>query len=333
MKGGGLIVLAMLALAAGAPTVRAAQEASPAAAPYAAEDASGQALSFDEPVERIVCLQTGCDEILADLSMLPVATVVTQVNAASPLYYGDAADQVPTLTDAESVEEVAGYEPDLIYVRDGMEETASAMAAVAPVFVGHGGFDATPAVYEENLRDLAALTGRPAQAEAAIARFRGVVESIAAGAPAEGAPRFLIVSGFDPTTYFVFARGSIFCNLLEANSLGSCVVEPPTPGEPFGEVDAEEILAADPDLVGYIARDGEPGPEERTDPVWPQLTAVREGRVYTDASDGLYCCGLRHVQYSLELYAHHAFPEAGFPEPAPYLDYDPARPANPPAPR
>jgi hypothetical protein len=56
-----------------------------------------------------------------------------------------------------------------------------------------------------------------------------------------------------------------------------------------------------------------------------------KARVYVDASDGLYCCGLRHVQYALELYAANAFPEAGFPQPAPYEAYDPQEPANAPA--
>lgn len=324
-------LVAALLVAAG-PAVGSAQEASPAAGggPYTAEDAAGQTLSFDAPVERLVCLQTGCDELLADLGLLPVATAVTPFNAASPLYYGDRAAEVVTLADSESVEEVASFEPDLIYVREGMDETKAAMEAVAPVFVGFGGFDETPAVHAENVRDLGALTGRTAEAEVAITRFEGILGAIVGRAPAGAADlRFAIVAGFDPEGYFLHLKGSIFCNVIEQNGLGTCAIAAPAGfDESFGEIDAEVVLEADPDLVGYIARDGEAGPDERTDQVWEQLTAVREGRVYVDASDGLYCCGLRHIQYSLELYAFHAFPDAGYPEPAPYLEYDPARPAN-----
>lgn len=327
-------LVAALLLAA-VPAAGSAQESSPAAGggPYVAEDAAGQTLNFDEPVERVVCLQTGCDEILADLGLLPAATVVTPFNAASPLYYGERAAEVVTLADAQSVEEVASFEPDLIYVREGMDEAKAAMEAVAPVFVGFAGFEATPAVYAENVRDLGALTGRTAEAEAAIARFDGVLAAIVGRAPAGAADlRFAIVAGFDPEGYFLHLRGSIFCNVIEQNGLGRCAIATPAAfDETFGEIDAEVVLDADPDLIGYISRDGEAGPDERTDQVWEQLTAVREGRVYVDASDGLYCCGLRHIQYSLELYAFHAFPDAGYPEPAPYLEYDPTRPASSPA--
>jgi iron complex transport system substrate-binding protein len=327
-KGSGLCAAALvLALAAGP-----AGAATPAAGgAYAAEDASGQVLSFERPVERIVCLQTGCDEILADLGLLPVATAATPENTASPLYYGADAPQVVTLADPESVEEVASFAPDLIYVREGMEDRKAAMEAVAPVFVGFSGFESTPAEsFYENLRDLGALTGRGEQAEAAIARFEGVLAALRDGAPADAADtRFMILFGFDPGAYFTYARGGIFCNLLEENGLGVCAVEGGSGfDESFGEMDAEAVLALDPDLIGYVSRPGEAGPEERTDPVWEQLAAVRDGRVYLDASDGLYCCGLRHVQYALELYAANAFPEAGFPQPAPYEAYDPEQPAN-----
>lgn len=323
-------------LLAGVPARNAVgQDASPAGgAPYAAADAVGQRFAFDEPIDRIVCLQTGCDEILADLGLLPAATVASPENAASPLYYGDDAAEVVTLADPASIEEVAGHEPDLIYVREGMEETQAAMEPVAPVFVGFGGFDSSPQdAYYENVRDLGALTGRSPQAEAAIARFAGVLETLAIQAPENAIDlRFLILHGFDPSVYFTHARGGIFCNVLASTRLGTCAIEtgPGFDGS-FGEVDPEAVLAADPDLIGYISRPGEAGPEERNDPAWDRLTAVRAGRVYVDASDGLYCCGLRHVQYSLELYAHHAFPDAGFPAPASYDAYDPERPANAPA--
>lgn len=318
------------------PTGTAAGQAgSPAApGPYAAEDAAGQAFAFDRPVARIVCLQTGCDEVLADLGLTPVASAITEFQGSLPIVYGDDAERVAFLADRTSVEEVAAYEPELIVTTPGDAEGAAAMEAVAPVFTTLGGFDAGPEQYEANIRDLGTLTGRTREAEAAIARFRRVLDAIAARAPADAAEtRFVILFGSSPDTYFMPLKGSMFCNLLEARRLGGCVIDgPPNADLPFAEIDAEAVLAADPGLIGYVSREGEPGIDDRADATWDRLTAVREGRVYVDASDGLYCCGLRHVQYALELYAHHAFPEAGFPAPRPFETYDPASPVNPPSP-
>jgi len=231
-------------LLAGLPARGAAgQDGSPTAGgPYAAEDAAGQRFAFDEPVARVVCLQTACDEILADLGLLPAATVAAPENIAAPLYYGEAAAEVVSLADPESVEEVASHEPDLIYVREGMEETEAAMEAVAPVFVGLAGFESSPQeAYYENVRDLGALTGRAAQAEAAIVRFAGVLETLAAKAPEDAADlRFVILYGFDPSVYFTAARGGIFCNVLASTRLGTCAIEPgPGFDGSFGEVDPE----------------------------------------------------------------------------------------------
>lgn len=293
---------------------------------YAATDGIGQAFSFDEPVQRVVCLHAICAEVLSDLGLLPVATLDYGEFNGRPMIYGERAGEIPVLAAYDSVEEVASYEPDLIITGSTRAaDLVPAMRVVAPTYAAAA--YTGPDDHEANLRGIGALTGRSAEAEAAIARFAAVVAAVAKRAPPGAADlRVLFVHGYAADSYTVQLGPSPMCQVLQRNGLGRCVFDrgaDPT----SGEVGAEAVLEADPDLIGYI--NNGPDPSERADPVWPRLTAVQNGRVYLDNSDGLYCCGLRQQQYALELYAHHAFPQAGFPDPGPAETYDPTDPANP----
>jgi iron complex transport system substrate-binding protein len=285
-------LLAALLAASAVPAF--AREATPAATPgggpYAATDAVGRTVALEEPADRVVCLQVGCDEVMADLGLLPVASASSSAlpRFGSPIFYGARAADVATVEDGGSVEAVAAFEPDLIYVAE-VDDARDAMAAVAPVFVGHQFEDV--AGYADNLLGMGALTGRAERAAEAVARFGGVVATIAARAPAAAANlRFLVLFG-DPEVYRVALEEAQFCRILREHGLGRCAIEAPplTVGDvtlPFADVDAEVILAADPDLIGIIDVEDASG-ATRTDPVWSRLRAVASGRVYGDPSLGM----------------------------------------------
>jgi ABC-type Fe3+-hydroxamate transport system substrate-binding protein len=331
MKIGGLAVLAAAVVALGAcgddeQAGGAAQR--PAAAeqsgPIRVDDAAGATVELDEPAERVACMQTGCDEILADLGMVPVATWVPEKVAAYPVYYGDRAGEVELHQDEIDVEKIAATRPDLIYVREGQEKEAKQLARIAPVYTAHSGFETGPDQLKENLREMAQLVGRPAEAEAAIERFDATVEQVKQAAPV-GAARTTVFaqSGYETRKYAGWFRGGFLCNTLEAEGLGRCALDAPKGAEDaYGEISAEAVLEADPDYIIYLTNpdDGAAPPEKRTDATWKRLTAVREGRVIRDGSAGMYCCGMREPAYTLALYAHEAF---GAPDPGPYRSWRP----------
>ncbi len=310
--------------AAGTPV---ASSSAGGAFPVAVTDAAGTAHTFAKPVERIACYWYGCNAMLADLGLLPVLTWKDD-SLRSKVFLGDGYAQVRTVDDFKNPEQVAQAEPELIIGRTPTSDDFDALKAAGPIFYMDGGFDKGVAVYEQNLRWLGAITGRTAQAEQAIARFAGVLETVKRKAPADAKDTtFGVLSGYDTAKYAVFFDNVIFCQLIESQALGDCVLAAP-PGvkveDAYGEVSAEYLLKADPD---YIANqfDGTPATSvgQRKDPVWPKIRAVQQGHVF-DTEAQFYCCSLRELQYALETYAHKAFPSAGFVDPGPIRAYDPA---------
>lgn len=190
-----------------------------------------------------------------------------------------------------------------------------------------GGFDKTTETYAQNLRWLGELTGRSEQAEQAIARFDGVLAAVRERMPADAAElTFAVMDGYDTSKYAVFFDDVIFCDLLEAQGMGNCVLTPPpgtTVEDAYGEVSGEYLLEVSPDVIAHQG-DGTAATSmsARTDPLWSRIPAVRDGRAY-DTQAQYYCCSLRELQYTVEDYAFHAFPDAGFRDPGPAKEYDP----------
>jgi iron complex transport system substrate-binding protein len=322
--GGAVALLAAIAAIGCGDDEPAASATADAAQAQVVEDAKGERFETGEPVERIACMQTACDEILADLGLVPVATWVPEEMARYPVYFGDRAAEIELHQDEIDVEKVAATRPDLIYVREGQEKEARQLEKIAPVFTGFSGFETDPEQYKENVRDLGRLTGRTEQAEAAVRRWDATVARLRDAAPADATETTVFAqSGYEPRKYAGWFRGGIFCNVLERERLGRCALEQPDGAEDaYGEVSAEAVLKADPDLIQYQASpvyDVAP-PSERTDPTWRRLKAVDEGKVFVDESTGTYCCGLREPAYALQLYAHHAF---GAPDPGPFSRWRP----------
>jgi ABC-type Fe3+-hydroxamate transport system substrate-binding protein len=228
-----------------------------AAAPPAVRDATGATIKLDRAPQRIVCLWSGCDEILADLEMTPVATALGAKYEPYPIYFGAKAAKVEAIKDFKSVEEVAGWEPDLIVVRAGMEDVRDIMKVVAPVYLGYD-VDAVSDIsaqerYERNVRNLGRLVGRGAQADAAVARFRGVVERIKAALPPEAAStRFAIVFAADEKAYSLAMDGTPFCDLAKRHGLGTCAIKAKGGGEVYASVSPEAFLDADPEVIAFI---------------------------------------------------------------------------------
>lgn len=291
--------------------------------PLTITDAAGQEFTFDAP-PQIGCYWYGCFEALADLGV-PVYAGSLAPEEVESVFYAPAGPPVHLITDDSNPESWAAAEIDLLITRVPDSADLDAMRQAAPIFFLHhpsyGPSDQQGyAAYYQNLRLLGALVGQPEAAETAIARFENVLANLKALAtPETKALSVAVLFGGD--SYSGLTRENPFCTVIAAVGLGQCP-GPDDPEESWPEVNAEQFLAIDPDWIVYEGFGA--SYTERTDPVWGQLTAVKEGHVYDAAPGGRsYCCSTRGLIHSLQDYVSHILPDAGVPTPGPHLTFDP----------
>lgn len=288
--------------------------------PLTITDAAGQEFTFDSP-PRIGCLWSGCYEDMADLGVVPHAVSGSDESFASTMGFPVGPPQ-HRIADPFDPEDWARAEVDMIVHRLPERPDDEALTQAAPVFYLHapGWSDSAFAGVEahaENLRILERLTGAQGAADAAIARFDRYVAALRAAAP-PGAADTTVAPLFssEDGTYSLANTRNPYCTTLVDAGLGRCL---DAAGQ---ELNAEAFLAMDPDWIAYMVFADE-SHTERTDPVWGQLPAVQQGRVY-DAGYGGYCCSLRFVEHALQEYGHHVFGAAGgIPDPGPLFEFDP----------
>ncbi|MBI1298527.1 ABC transporter substrate-binding protein [bacterium] len=294
------------------------EETSDTIFPLTITDAAGQEFIFDAP-PKIGCYWYGCYEALADLGV-PVYAGSLAPEELESVFYMPVGPPINLITDDTNPESWAAADIDLFMTRVPDDAYYDAMRQVAPFFFLHhpsyGESDQQGyRSYLENLRILGLLTGQPEAADAAIARFETAMTNLKALSTPELAATTVAML-FEGEGYGITPPDNPFCVALAEVGLGQCVGE----GIESWEINAEEFLAQNPDWIGYQTWGG--SYQDRTDPVWSQLTAVKEGRVF-DAGHRYYCCSARGLIHSFQEYVSHVIPEAGIPVPGPVETFDP----------
>lgn len=178
-----------------------------------------------------------------------------------------------------NIEMVLAMKPDLILDVGSVDETYASLAdrvqeqTGIPYVLIDGTFARTP----ETLREVGALLGvaeraeaRAAFAERAIARL----EARMAAVPQDRRPR--VYYGRGPDGLETGLAGSINMEVLDA--VGAINVAEAAGAGGLANVSVEQVLAWDPDVI--LAADPAFQQAVRTDPVWANVAAVREGRVH-----------------------------------------------------
>lgn len=172
--------------------------------------------------------------------------------------------------------------------------------------------------YIENLKVFGQLTGETDAADAAIERFDNMVANLKAKATAETATTKVAViwGGDDTEVYYTVGTVNPFCVLIDEIGVGKCAAD-----EAVGEIEmnAEAFLKLDPDWIVYMNG----GSENRDDPIWERLSAVKNGQVI-DAGDRFYCCSTRGLIHALQDYTHYVI-DASVPAPGKLEDFDPTK--------
>ncbi|MEM7343004.1 MAG: ABC transporter substrate-binding protein, partial [Chloroflexota bacterium] len=293
--------------------------------PLTITDATGQEFTFDAP-PKMGCDWLGCFETLADFGVVIHAASMSPENAATTFYAPVGAPE-HLIDDYSNVELWAATEVDLLLSRVPDDPYWDAFREVAPVFFLHHpsyGESSTTGYqsYIDNARILGQLTGEVAAAEAAIARFETMMDNLRSLSTPELAEQSVGMIWSDEG-YYGIPSDNPFCVALADVGLGNCMG---TSTGRFVEYNAEEVLSLDPDLIVYMVYDGGAWDSwtDRDDPVWPQLTAVKEGNVFDASGDRYNCCSMRGLIHSFQEYVANVIPEAGISAPGPVLDFEAA---------
>lgn len=277
-----LLVLLSLNACAGsqqATPSASASAASPAAFPLTLTDDAGREVSLEASPQRIVSLAPSNTEIVCALDACDRIVGVTDFDD----YPADVAD-VPKIVVQTQVdlELLVAAEPDLVLAA-GNELTPSSVIEQIdglgiPVLV----------LYPESLAEVYAdielvadALDRRADADRLVADMRRRVAAVEASVEGADAPRTLYEIFHSEGTTYTAGEGSFIASLLELAGAD------PVTGDAEGVMEAEELVAADPELIllGTASYDPTVGTPEaalevlRARPGWGELTAVREGNV------------------------------------------------------
>lgn len=143
------------------------------------------------------------------------------------------------------------------------------------------------------------MTGRTAQAEAAVSKFQGKLKMVKEKAPKD--KTVMLVGTRNMLEYFVNTDKALVCGLL--NEIAKCPWQLPLNPGPRGvygvaQFSLEKILQADPEiLLIYGVELSAVAEKLKGDPVWQKLKAVTTNQIYAvdqpiwDANAGLRALG------------------------------------------
>lgn len=264
------------------PSGAAGTPATPGGGDLTVTDATGTTITLPQPAKRIVCLVGECEDILASLGLKPVA--VNDTYGQDPHLWGDEAKSFTKIGGSfkePSIEDIAKATPDLVIgIANADEQLRPAMKPIAPLYITN------PASYQDSLKDLETigkLTGRTAQATAAAKKFTDQLDEYKAKSPNNVST--VLIYGAAPN-FNVFTQGSLTPSMLnevtpypipapEAAAGGSDNEPGAIPGS------LEQLLNINPDtLLVASFGDNKISQQLASQPVWSQLKAVKNNRVY-----------------------------------------------------
>ncbi|UKO96874.1 ABC transporter substrate-binding protein [Nostoc sp. UHCC 0870] len=254
---------------------------------YCAVDVTHTEIKLTQLAKRIVCLTATGLDILVELGLEPVG-YLSQGIASRPEFYGESSQQFMSVGSwmMPNFSAIQNTQPDLIigwvfphrFYRWWWRNTA-------PIYLmGGSGFDATL----RRLRDIAQLTGRMAEAEAAIMRIEAKIQAYRLAIPEHERKIVLMMGG---STLNCLSQKFII--ETDAGTFGSVIKqlaqypwsEPMTKNhEPgFTSLSLKEILQVNPDIIFVQTYPPSPVPLSQQlakNPLWRQLKSVQNHQVY-----------------------------------------------------
>ncbi|MFD1744866.1 ABC transporter substrate-binding protein [Rhizobium helianthi] len=154
--------------------------------------------------------------------------------------------------------------------------------------------------------DIAKVLGKPEQGEKLNADFKRHLAEFAAKAPKGSHPRFQIMWAGD--TPFSFYTENSAASIVAALGGDNIVGPAPKEGKFGAEVSLETMLEKDPEVI-FVYDSGPDRPHENN-PIWNQLSAVKNKRVHYVGDQWVETNGPIAREIVMREAAHYLYPEA-----------------------
>lgn len=271
-------------------------------------DDRGTAVAVPQKAKRIASVSYfGADVALA-LGIKPVATTY-MVEGRTPDFLGGYLSDVKQIGQraTPNLELLAQSKPDVIVaIRRYTEGNAEQYQKVAPYLAYSLELFADS---DRTIAQLSTILGEPKRGQELNAEFKADLDAFSEKAPKDKHPRFAVMWGGE--TPWVFRSENMTAAILVALGGENIAGQNPTPSVPDNwgvELSLETMLEKDPEVI-FVYDYGPDRPHENN-PIWAQLSAVKNGRVYYVGDHWVEAHGPIGRQMVLREAAHHLYPDA-----------------------
>jgi iron complex transport system substrate-binding protein len=267
--------------------------------PVEVTDSVDNAVTLEQPPQRIVSLSAGHTEILYAIGAGDQVTAVDNTSDCP-----SAANELPKV-DAfvPSVEQIAGLEPDLVVIFFDPGDLQASLQAIDIPVLNLAAPESVQGVYDQ-MALLGKATGHADDAATLVSAMESAVQDVQSRL--EDEPEAPTVFHEVGKTYYSAGSGTFIGDLY--GMLGADNVADVT-GEAYPQMSAEAIIQADPDVIVLADEDAGESPETvKARPGWGSVSAVKNDRIYVIDPDIVSRPGPRLVE-ALRTLAGYLYPE------------------------
>ncbi len=267
-------------------------------------DDRGVTVEVPAQPKRIASISYFADDIALALGIKPVASTYMTAGRQPDFLLGLTAGMKQIGQRAKpNLELLSEARPDLIIaIRRYTVGNAKQLEGIAP-YVAYN-----MELLEESDKEIEAISkllGQPERGLQLNADFRKHLAEFSEKAPKDKHPRYMIMWG--GATPFAFHTENTSASIASAIG-GDNIAGPKTPGGEFGiDLSLETMLEKDPEVI-FVYDSGPDRPHE-SNPIWSQLSAVKNNRVFYVGDQWVETNGPIAREVVLREAAHYLYPD------------------------
>ena len=267
--------------------------------PVEVTDSLGNAVTLEEPPQRIASLSAGHTETLFAIGAGDQVAAVD--NTSDCPHVLAEFPKVDAFT--PSVEQIAALEPDLVVIFYDPGDIQSSLQGLDIPVLNLATPESVQGVYDQ-MALLGEATGHPDDAERVAGEMREAVDDVQSRL--EGVADAPAVFHEIDTNYFSAASGTFIGDLYGMLGVGNIA---DATGQTYPQMSAEAIIQADPDVIVLADEDAGESPETvKARPGWGSVSAVKNDRIYAIDPDIVSRPGPRLVE-ALRTLAGYLYPD------------------------
>jgi len=273
--------------------------------PVSVVDALGRTVEINLPVNRVIITGKSAFPVTSVAYMFPEAASVLygldQRTASVPLFRlvdpnieaKTVSDDIGAGSDSPNVEELAKLKPDVVLFKTSVKlQVAESLEAlgIKAVYVDLENLDS----YRRDVKLMGRIFGNEAKANSILSYYEekyGYVLAKTSSLPQSQRPRTLLL--FYSTkggTISFNAPGAGWLQTSMIDAAGGYPLSKELGGTGWNTVSFEQIAAWNPEIIFLVTYSQNPTPSQvrdniLSDPMWRNLAAVKEGRVYAVPDD------------------------------------------------